>query len=128
MPSVRAVSAATRRCRRDELRGRSATTRARRLPPTAARAVELRGIIDIELRPNAKGQRGQPDPGESSQLHFRPQTQADMRDAPGGEVDKLSGSGRVRSLADIQSQFALDEHEGVRRKGPSENREVDRPF
>ena len=49
-----------------------------------------------------------------------------MRDAPSGEVGELSGSGGIRPLPDVQPHFALDEHEGIRWKGPPQNREIER--
>ena len=49
-----------------------------------------------------------------------------MRGAPGGKVAELGGPGGVGALSDVQPHFSLDEHKGVRRKGPPENGEIDR--
>ena len=49
-----------------------------------------------------------------------------MRDATPGEVGKLSGPRGAGPLPDVEPHLGLDEHKGIRRKGPPENGEIER--
>ena len=49
-----------------------------------------------------------------------------MCNATVGEVRELSRSSSVGSLSNVQPKVSLDEGEGVRWKGPTEDREIER--
>src|SRR6266516_7782359 len=67
------------------------------------RAVEPRGIIEIELRPNPDGERRQADARKPPRSHFRPHTEADKR------ARRLSGIGLATLAVGVRSQLNLDD-------------------